>query len=288
MSRFAQTAILARKCVRAVAFLLAAGGLTSVTHDAGVFAQTKTGISPIINEYGLLLGGSRASQWVSWQSAHARVRGGEKYRLYSLNGLVSEVRGGPPVLSEASRNAYTVKIPERGENDRTPLVGLSCAWNPLPRKAAAISPVQKVYLDAVAEVLKQHGLTRAAPHINKILRVDLTGKGSDSVVVEAASPGYSVSMDADAKARGRDAYSFVMLRTIVQGKVRTYVLDGEFGHKGSEAPSQNFALANVIDLNGDGTLEIVVETSYYEGGGDEVFEIRNGRPKRVLQVEDGV
>lgn len=57
------------------------------------------------------------------------------------------------------------------------------------------------------------------------------------------------------------------------------------GNGGNETP-QRYAIAGLLDLNGDGALEIIVETSYYEGGGDEVYGVRNGRARRVLQVED--
>ena len=43
-----------------------------------------------------------------------------------------------------------------------------------------------------------------------------------------------------------------------------------------------YALA---DLSGDGKMEIVPETSYYEGNWKQVFEMKNGKPLKVLETE---
>ena len=215
------------------------------------------------------------------------VKGGEKYRLYSSTGFAGESRGGKPILSQASGSAYTVTLTNRNMDDRTPLVGLGGAWQPMPRKPAPLSTNQKVYLAAVADVLKQHGLQRATPHIEKILRVESGRQSPDFVVIEAASPGYSLSREAATGKHQKNDYSFVLLRTLSHGAVHSYVLNGDFGHKDATELTEKYGIAGVLDLNGDGILEIVVETSYYEGGGDEVYEVKSGRPKRVLQVEDG-
>lgn len=82
-------------------------------------------------------------------------------------------------------------------------------------------------------------------------------------------------------------FSFVILRTLSHGAMKSYVPNGEFGHKSGDFPFERYVLAGILDLNGDGVMEVIVESSYYEGGGDEVYEIKNGRPRRVLEVVDG-
>lgn len=282
--RAAGRIVTARAIGRAVVL---AAVLFRVLTGACASAQSKNTPTPIVNGYGLLLGASRGSQWLPWEKMHGTIKGGETYRLYSLMGPAGEAKGGRPALSEASGSAYVVKLAGRTADEKISLIGVACRWQPMPRRPVKLSPVQKIYLTAVADVLKQHGLRRATPHIEKIVRVDLTGRGQDAILIEAASRGYSVDQDAAAPARRKDAYSFVLLRTVSSGTVKTYVLSGEFGHAGKDAPSERYNLAAVLDLNGDGVLEIVVETSYYEGGGNEIYDVKSGRPRRVLKVVDG-
>lgn len=43
-----------------------------------------------------------------------------------------------------------------------------------------------------------------------------------------------------------------------------------------------YRLAAILDLNGDGVMEIVVENGYYEGGGVGVFTAEGGEPELIL------
>jgi hypothetical protein len=180
-----------------------------------------------------------------------------------------------------------VSFRDRKPDDGAGLIGIAAPWNAMPRLAKTQSADQKVYLTEVARVLAQHGIRQATPHITKIVRVDLAGKGQQSVIIEAASPGFSVSNDRKPASGRLKTYSFVMLRTPTAAGVRSTVLNGEFARKGDDSVFHKYAIGPVLDLNGDGVMEIVVETSYYEGGGDQVFEVKSGRPRLVLQVEDG-
>jgi hypothetical protein len=266
---------------------LAAGIACALLLPIAAPAADNARILPIVNGYGLLIGGTRDGMWISDKATHAAVVGGETYRLYGAAGSVGESVGGKPALSEASGNAYNIQFADRKSEVSAGLIGIAAKWNAMPRLAKVQSRDQKVYLAEVAKVLAGHGLRRAVPRITKILRVDLTGKGQESVIIEAASPGFSVSNDSTRPSGALKTYSFVMLRTPAANGVRSTVLAGEYSRKGDDSVFHKYAIGQVLDLNGDGAMEIVVETSYYEGGGDQVFEVKNGRPKLVLQVEDG-
>ena len=247
--------------------------------------QAPASVVPIVNGYGLLLGGTHDGKWLTWKQTHSRLRGGEAYRFFSLKGAQGESKGGKPTLSEASGLAYTIPLFDRKAEEGGGVIGVGGGWKPRPRSASAVSAGQKVYVDAVATVLREHGLTKATPRIVRAIRADLTGTGQDSVIIEAASPGFSVS-DGIGTVKA-NTYSFVMLRTLVNGTVKTFVLNGEFARRTGAGPAQKYAISNALDLNGDGVLEIVIETSYYEGGGNEVYELKKGRPRLVLSAADG-
>ena len=57
----------------------------------------------------------------------------------------------------------------------------------------------------------------------------------------------------------------MILRRVVSGKVQTQLVAGEIHAKRAIANAPNlYDIAAVLDLNGDGKLEVVVHSFYYE------------------------
>ena len=50
----------------------------------------------------------------------------------------------------------------------------------------------------------------------------------------------------------------------------------------------SFEIPGVLDLNGDGKLEVIVHSHYYEGAGTTIYDCSGGKCKAVLSVECGV
>ena len=74
----------------------------------------------------------------------------------------------------------------------------------------------------------------------------------------------------------------------MDGRVKTVVLRGDYsGNKAGSMGANICRLSHVLDLRGDGVMEIVVECSYYEGGGVEVYRLKDGQAILVLSVSDG-
>ena len=105
-------------------------------------------------------------------------------------------------------------------------------------------------------------------------------------MIEANSPGYDVSADTGPNIKAGD-FSLVMLRKVIAGKPRMSTLMGVIHTAPSSGAPNRYGLSNVLDLNGDGSLEIVVEWNYYEGGGANVFQIKNGKISLALEASDG-
>lgn len=87
-------------------------------------------------------------------------------------------------------------------------------------------------------------------------------------------------------------YSIVLTRSIVDGNVTTAVVASSVAQpvpEGATPFAQLLRLAAVADLNGDGTMELVVQSNYYEGSGAELYEAeQGGRFTQVLSVGCGV
>ena len=102
-----------------------------------------------------------------------------------------------------------------------------------------------------------------------------------------------------AKAEGEDGapmelaagdYSLVLLLRPKEGKkMSTQVLTGETYPKAKEdATPYVHDVGGVMDLDGDGKLEILIHSQYYEGGGTSVWKLGKDKAARVLEVECGV
>jgi len=79
-----------------------------------------------------------------------------------------------------------------------------------------------------------------------------------------------------------------MLRRVVAGKVQTQLVAGEVYPKPDESVAPNvYKTAAVLDLNGDGKLEVIVHSFYYEGGQTTIYRCDPERIKAALSVECG-
>ncbi len=75
------------------------------------------------------------------------------------------------------------------------------------------------------------------------------------------------------------------MRKIVKGKAQNILIEGDFFTKrGEYDPPNEREIAAIADLNGDGKMEIVLHSFYYEGSWNQVFEMKGGKLTKVLEV----
>ncbi len=111
----------------------------------------------------------------------------------------------------------------------------------------------------------------------KILRVDLEGDGTEEVLINATRVQRWESGSISASSDAGD-YSVVLLRKLIRGRVETIVIDEEYhpkaGRQEDEGPPNEYTLNSVLDLNGDGRMEIIVRGGYYEGDWKTAYSIQ--------------
>ena len=242
-------------------------------------------LHPIVEvESGFLLGATSDGKWVKAEEAAKSMQPGAVYRVYSLTEKVGEAKGSvPKSVSEPCPDTLEVSLspkPERG------VIAIAATWNALPRKPRTADVTQKVYVDAVRDFLKKRGIKEPKVKITRILRVDLQGDGEDEVLISATnyfSKDGSVPSSAPA-----GSYSLVLLRRTVAGTLRTQMVAGEFYPSAANFSAPNsYDVGAVLDLDGDGKLEIVVHSGYYEGGATTIYRCEPAAVKAVLSVECG-
>jgi hypothetical protein len=180
---------------------------------------------------------------------------------------------------------FEVKLSEKPKDG---VIALGGTWNALPRKARIADPTRPVYIDAVRDFLKGRGIKNPKAKIKRILRVDLDGDGEDEVLLSATNY-LSAEEEEVPSSSPEGSYSVILLRRVVAGKLKTQVIAGEVhaNAKNSNAPNY-YDVTAVLDLDGDGKLEVVVHSSYYEGGSTTIYRCDPAKITPLLEVSCGV
>lgn len=241
-------------------------------------------IHPVVDATrGYLLGARVNGTWREGQHIAARVRAGQRYRVLGRAGLLGVSTGSRPGANEdVCTETFQVELsPEREAGE----IAVGGTWNPQPRRVTWLSPAAASgYAGAVRQVVQQHGIRNPVARVTAAIRADLDGDGTEEVVIAATRSAESLGWEA----RAGD-YSIVFARKLVAGSVRTILLEQEYHPRASATAVPNeYALAGVWDLDGDGRLEIVVRGRYYEGDWTTIHGLRGTMAQKLVSAGCGV
>jgi hypothetical protein len=255
----------------------------------GVAAQVAAPprIYPVVDaSYGFLLGGTSQGKWLTTDIMSNTVVGGEAYRLYGLKGYLGRsVGSGAPSAGEPCEDTRIVDLKPSYQDIKA--IASGGTWAAMPRVPKSLSTKQPVYVKAVSDLLKAEGIAAPMVNIEQVLQVDLEGDRVNEVLVSASYFAGSEDNEPMPSAEPGD-YSIVFMRKLVRGKVETVVLAEDVQTKKIEfgAPFK-FDIAGVLDLNGDGVMEVVLHDRYYEGAGSSVLQIKGTQYEVVLDAGCG-
>lgn len=257
------------------------------THLCG--AEEITAFASFIElPWSYVIGGHAEGKWLTSEAAGKRLSApATDYRICTLTGETGKATGAKPapdadLCPDVWLHKLTTEIDSETRSKHA--IGVNTPWDPMPRKGRASSLTQEVYVQAMKAVLSSQGIERPEVKLTQLLRVDLDGDGTDEVLSSAT---HYLASDVPSAPRAGD-YSVVTLRTVIGTKVQTQLVNGEvYGKADLNAAPNTYEIAGLLDLNGDGSLEVLIRSSYYEGGGMTVWQMQKGRLVQVLSIECG-
>ncbi|HXG24055.1 MAG TPA: hypothetical protein VNJ09_05815, partial [Chthonomonadales bacterium] len=237
--------------------------------------------SPVLygNDSFLLLGGIRTEGWLSGVQAAQYIFTEMDYDFFNPNGSI-QLRGNALEFDPVCRNHFmhsTVVLPE-------PMVGVTSGWISEKRGARELSTDDPFYAQAVREWFQSQGNSPEEIHITRILETDIEGDGVNEVLLSASyfkekpQPFYTET----------DDYSVVLMRKVTGNDVVTVPLVKDYYV--STVPEleisypNTYTLAATLDLNRDGTLEVVVDVRRWEGWGAIVYRVDGQNVREVLRA----
>ena len=258
--------------------------LISISAVAQKTADTSNDVVIIEMKLGAVLGGVRDGKLIKPADAVKTLTDSTEFSLF-----------GPLLPHEGE---FTVKMLPREEEICPDYYGVEpseqvekgvafsgdAQWNAVPRKVGKIGVTSPVYRRVVRDFLRSKGIRSPTVVLNEAYRIDLDGDGTGEVVLRGTN--YS-NFGPSAK---RGEYSFVMVRQIVRGRVRNILLTGDFVTKKDiefGAPNRH-EISSIVDIDGDGVMEVVLHGEYYEGAWVEAYRVSRGKAQVIASTGCGL
>ena len=216
-----------------------------------------------------VLGGWNGTAWTPYDMNTMPISGGKPFDVVVVGAEPTTRIGQSPMeaCEIAAPATIHLEIPGVQWDSRTPTpVAITGVANVQPWDVELLRG--DTYREAAVELIESRGGSGEV-RLVQVVRTDLEGDGVDEIVIVAETG----STEFGTVTEGETSIAF--LRRVVDGEVRTFVLDEHIVEPQEyDSPYRvKYKIDAVADLNGDGVMEIVVGWYYYEGNGAEAFEV---------------
>jgi hypothetical protein len=251
-------------------------------------------------KWNFLVGAFASGKWVKTPQAQRWAGGGESYTVFQGPRLLGSFRGSKAVSpGSPCEDAYHVKLQlppykpkgllarRLGPPGYVAVSGAS-AKQLMPRIVQPVSPA--AYNEVVKLWLRGRGLQNPQPGLVKVWRVDLDGDGRPEVLINAVRHGAQNGLPNIMSPNSRAGdHALLLVRRATGGQVKTIAVFSQIHTQNANLNVPSFLeLAGVLDVNGDGQMEIIARGRYYQGNWSSVYEWRGGYPQAILSSGCGV
>ena len=232
---------------------------------------------------GFLLGGSHNGQWLDAFAIMPSLQDGERsYLLYAGSTFEGQINVSPPTtpLEGPCGGTPAVSFPDNG--DHSGRIAIVARWDPASRQPQSLPLDTPVYVEAIAQLLQAQGISEPEVQLTSVDRIDLEADGVDEVLITAAR---LTGLGSGLPTAAAGDYSLVVLRKVVGEDVASIPLAMTVFTEDIElADPVQYSVLAMLDLDGNGNLEIVLEGRYFEGRFVTVYEINGQDVEAVLTV----
>ena len=246
------------------------GGDSAADYELIVGVDPLESVAPIVDHFtGYLLGGVKDNRWVDVGTAVAALSGGETYRVYTGSALAGTATGSAPEKRGGVCPGTVLSLSPAPEIEMS--LGVGGDWDAAPRTPAIIDATA-AHHDAVASLLAQHGVEVDAHEVNvaQAWSVDVDDDGHDEEIIQAArlkDGGATPAVDAG------DYAVIAMIKQTDNGLRTVAVAVNAFPEAHDLAYPWRYYVPNILDLDGDGRLELVVSGARFEGTQTTVYVV---------------
>jgi len=230
---------------------------------------------PIVDaESGQLYGAANSNGWIEAAQLDATVVASMVFVRYTDAGRHAE----QIQLAQAERAETCTNPTYRPADGTAARIGtyVVAGRDASPRFAERLAPDQPTYRAALSQWLAAHGIDDEAPIIAQLLLVDLDGDGTNEVLLAAERHRGSIT-----STRAGD-YAVLLLRRLRDQKVVTTPLRADLYPEDciAECAPARYRLVSVLDVNGDGRLEMIVASEDYASRGRAIHDLLDpGQPR---------
>ncbi|MGH8913735.1 MAG: hypothetical protein ACRDZM_04370 [Acidimicrobiia bacterium] len=266
------------------------GATTTVagTTTTSLGTTTTAGLEGNWADEPVVVAGFGALGWwdgTAWAQVEAETElplsGNESYQVAVLGLQAITTGGSPTTLCDPLDNPGVELENEQllGDFPGPYGVAISASWPLVPHLVETLED-DGTNSGFAAELLAERGLEVPQPVIKQLLRVDLEGDGVNEVIVVAEDVTEGLFAE-------EGDYSIAFMRRTVDGDIRTLILGESVIVTADDPLVYAFSVGAVADLNGDGKMEIVLSSAYYEGLGVEVWEYVDDDQGLVSRITQG-
>ena len=246
------------------------GGEEAADYELIVGIEPLPAVAPIYDNFtGYLMGGVQDGRWVDVGTTESALDGGETYRVYTASALAGTATGSAPEKQDGACPGTILSLSPAPAIEMS--LGVGGDWNAAPR-TPRILDATAVHRDAVASLLAQEGVDVDSIEVNvaQVWSVDVDDDGHEEVIIQAArlkDGGATPAVDAG------DYALIAMMKETEDGLRTVPVAMNAFPEAQDLAYPWRYYLPNILDLDGDGRLELVVSAARYEGQQTTVFVV---------------